>query len=223
MSATIIGNEDGTIRIRREVVIHLRSRCPEQVSCLHSSWPFSVCVYTHAWRNCMDIREICRKQFWINFNEILQLQSASNRLCKWTYCRRCSFYGGRLMHQYWVDQWCDMTLWCPANKWYSVWWPFGVWRLDVDKYCIWHILWHLVKYGGHYGDRPTMAPYIDMSPIMDTKELRWSPYSIVDYVYVSMWPWFMIYNNIYGFLDTDGSDPSPSVHLQWKISSATTL
>ena len=31
---------------------------------------------------------------------------------------------------------------------------YSVWRLNMDEYCI----WHLVKYGGHYVDRPTMAP-----------------------------------------------------------------
>ena len=80
--------------------------------------------------------------------------------------------------------------------WYSVWRPYGVWRLYVDKYCIWHILWHLVKYGGHYGDRPTMVPYRDMLHIVHTEDLTWSPCSMIVYVYVYMWPYFMIYNNM---------------------------
>ena len=90
VSAIIIGNEDSTIRRRREVVIHLRSRYPEKVSCLHSSYDPLAYVLTHTRRRWMDIRKICRKQFWINSHEILQLQSAPKRLCKWTYCRRCS-------------------------------------------------------------------------------------------------------------------------------------
>ena len=68
---------------------------------------------------------------------------------------------------------------------------------NVDEYYMWHILWYLVKYGGHYGDRPTMAPYRDMSPIVYMEDLRWSPCSMIVYVYVYMWPCFMIYNNIY--------------------------
>ena len=49
---------------------------------------------------------------------------------------------------------------------------WAVWRLNMDKYCTWHILWHLVKYGGHYGNRPTMALYMDMPPIVHTEDLR---------------------------------------------------
>ena len=130
---------------------------------VYQSWKSRVCIRSGLvetlWEVCLSHREVgwlsppmrditC----WVN-------QSYSSTIV------RPMFLRPRKVWQFWSRVEIDMTLWFPANKWYSVRLPYWVWRVNVYEYCIWHILWHLVKYGGHQDDRPTMAPVIDMSPI----------------------------------------------------------
>ena len=47
VSAIILGNEESTTSRRRDFVIHLRSRYPQKISCLHSSYDPLAYVLTH--------------------------------------------------------------------------------------------------------------------------------------------------------------------------------
>ena len=106
VSAIIIGNEDSTIRRKREVVIHLRSRYPEKVSCLHSSYDPLAYVLTHMHGDAgWTYAKSAENNSGLTLMKFYSYRAHPRDFVNGRIVEDVLFYGGRLMHQYWVDQW----------------------------------------------------------------------------------------------------------------------
>jgi Helitron helicase-like domain at N-terminus len=107
VSAIMLGNEECNQPRRRDVVIHLRSRYPEKISCLHSSYDPLAYVLTHmkgdaGWTYSIEENN---DEKGLTLMQYYKYRAHTRDLSTGDIKEDILFVGGRLMHQYWVDQW----------------------------------------------------------------------------------------------------------------------